>query len=107
MFKKDKLSFCLMAIKEEIFQKRSIIKEIAKKHGAYDIRIFGSVSRGEETSGSDIDFLVKTETITSPWFPGGLIADLQIILGRKVDVVTENGLNKLLREHVLRDAIQL
>jgi uncharacterized protein len=96
-----------MTAKEEVLRNKSIIKEIAKKHGAYDLRIFGSVSRGEETSSSDIDFLVKTEKITSPWFPGGLIADLQNILGRKVDIVTENGLNKLLREHVLRDAIQI
>lgn len=96
-----------MTAKEEVFRNKSIIKEIAKKHGAYDIRIFGSVSRGEEKDGSDIDFLVKTEKKTSQWFPGGLIADLERILGRKVDVVTERGLNKLIRDHVLKEAVPL
>ena len=96
-----------MNIKEELLLKKSIIQEIAKKHGAYDVRIFGSISRGAEKDGSDIDLLVKTEKKTSPWFPGGLIVDLEKILGRKVDVVTERGLNKLIRDYVLKDAIPL
>lgn len=56
---------------------------------------------------NDIDLLVKTEKKTSPWFPGGLIADLESILGRKVDIVTERELNRFIRDRVLEDAVSL
>ena len=88
-------------------EKKTIIKAIAAKHGAYDIRVFGSVSRGDDREDSDIDLLVKTKEHTSPWFPGGLIADLEDILGRKVEVVTETGLNRLIRDQVLGEATPL
>ncbi len=96
-----------MTIKEELFDKKAKINEIASRHGAYDIRVFGSVSRGDENQDSDIDLLVKTQEKTSPWFPGGLIADLENVLGRKVDVVTENGLNSLIRDQILEEATPL
>ncbi len=88
--------------------KRNEIVKIATKHGAYNVRIFGSVARGEETSNSDIDFLVDYDLAKiSPWFPGGLLADLEDLLGCKVDVVTEKGLHDLIRERILTDAIKL
>ncbi len=96
-----------MTIKENILGKREIINKIAEKHGAYDIRLFGSVSKGDDKEKSDIDILVKTKDKTSPWFPGGFIADLEELLGRKVEVVTEKGLNKLIREKVLKEALPL
>ena len=96
-----------MTIKDDILEKSEIINEIAAKHGAYDIRIFGSISRGDDNEESDIDILVKTRDKTSPWFPGGLIADLEELLGRRVEVVTEKGLNKLIREKVLNEAVSL
>ncbi len=96
-----------MTTKEKLFENKSMINKIATKHGAYDIRVFGSVSRGEDREDSDIDLLVKTKKNTSPWFPGGLIADLENILGQKVEVVTEKGLNNLIREQVLGEAIPL
>ena len=96
-----------MTTKEKLFKKKTIIKEIASKHGAYDIRVFGSVSRGDDREDSDIDLLVKTREHTSPWFPGGLIADLEDILGQKVEVVTETGLNSLIRDQVLGEATPL
>jgi hypothetical protein len=96
-----------MTTKEKLFEKKSIIKKIAAKHGAYDIRVFGSVSRGDDRKDSDIDLLVKTKGNTSPWFPGGLIADLEDILGQKVEVVTEKGLNRLIRDQVLGEATPL
>ena len=97
-----------MEIKELLQQKREEILEIATKHGAYNVRIFGSVARGEETPTSDIDFLIDYDlSKTSPWFPGGLLMDLQDLLGRKVDIVTENGLHHLIRDRVLDDAIPL
>ncbi len=88
-------------------QKRQDILVIAAKHGVYDIRVFGSVARGEERPDSDIDLLVKCHLKTSRWFPAGLILDLEKLLGRRVEVVTDNGLNPLLREQVLKEAILL
>jgi hypothetical protein len=96
-----------MTVKELLHQYRAEIERIAAKHGAFDIRVFGSVVRGQEHRDSDIDLLVKTEAKTSPWFPGGLIADLEDILGRKVEVVTEKGLNPFIREEVMKEAIPL
>jgi predicted nucleotidyltransferase len=96
-----------MTTKEKLFEKKTLIKEIAMKHGAYDIRVFGSVSRGDDREDSDIDLLVKTKEYTSPWFPGGLIADLEDILGQKVEVVTEAGLSRLIRDQVLGEATPL
>jgi hypothetical protein len=94
-----------MALLEALREKRSQILEIAAKHGAYNVRVFGSVVRGEETPNSDIDFLIDydLEKIT-PWFPGGLLMDLQDLLGRKVDVLTERGISPLIREQVLAEA---
>jgi predicted nucleotidyltransferase len=85
--------------------KRDEIRRIAAKHGARNIRIFGSVARGAATQSSDFDFLVDAGPFTSSWFPAGLIVDLEQILGRRVDVVTERGLDPLLRDNVLREAI--
>ena len=56
---------------------------------------------------SDIDLLVSPGPETSSWFPAGLILDLESLLGRRVDVVTEKGLNPHLREQVLREAVPL
>ena len=84
-----------------------MIKEIATKHGAYDIRVFGSVSRGDDREDSNIDLLVKTKEHTSSWFPGGLIADLEDVLGQKVEVVTESELSSLIRDQVLGEATPL
>jgi predicted nucleotidyltransferase len=93
-----------MMVKELLREHRTEIEKIAAKHGAFDIRVFGSAARGEERGDSDIDLLVKTEAKTSPWFPGGLVADLEEILGRNVEIVTENGLNPLIRELVMKEA---
>jgi predicted nucleotidyltransferase len=96
-----------MNIKQLIYEKRDDIQNIAAKHGAYNIRIFGSVVRGEAGPDSDIDFLIDVGTKTSSWFPAGLILDLQEILGQPVEVVTEKALNPYIREHVLREAVPL
>jgi uncharacterized protein len=96
-----------MAIKQLLNDKQNDIKQIAAKHGAYNIRIFGSVVRGEETENSDIDFLVDTGPEVSPWFPGGLIFELEQLLGHPIEIVTEKGLNPLIRNQVLKEAISL
>lgn len=88
-------------------QKRHQILAIGAKHGVTSIRVFGSVARQEDSGGSDVDFLVTTGPNTSSWFPAGLVLDLEALLGRRVEVVTENGLNPLIRQHVLAEAVAL
>jgi predicted nucleotidyltransferase len=83
---------------------RTEILRIAERHGARNVRVFGSTSTGEETEESDIDFLVDTAEHTSPWFPVSLIQELEDLLGKKVDVVTEDGLYWLLRRRILKEA---
>lgn len=94
-----------MTGEESFNSKRAEIKRIAARHGVSDIRLFGSSARGESTRDSDFDFLIDVTSETSAWFPAGLIQDLEKLLGRRVEVVTERSLNKDLREQVLRDAI--
>lgn len=84
--------------------KREEILRIAERHGARNVRVFGSVARGEATDASDLDLLVSTTEHTSPWFPAGLMLELQELLGRRVDVVTEDGLYWLLKRRILREA---
>jgi len=96
-----------LGIQELIADKREEILAIATKHGAYNIRVFGSVARGEARGDSDVDFLVEMGANRSPWFPVGLIQDLEDLLGRKVDVATEKGLKDRIRERVLREAVSL
>jgi len=87
--------------------KREDLPEVAGRHGVTSIRVFGSVARGEDSSESDVDLLVTTGPEVSSWFPAGLILDLERLLGRHIDVVTESGLNPLLREQVMTEAIAL
>ena len=96
-----------MNMRQLLQAKRDEILNIAAEHGARNIRLFGSTARGEDPPGSDVDLLVDTGPTTSSWFPAGLILDLEHILGRRVEIVTEKGLNPYLREHVLREAVPL
>jgi predicted nucleotidyltransferase len=97
-----------MKLKQVLLEKREEIIRIAAKHGAYNVRIFGSVARGDDDEKSDIDFLIDYDlSKISPWFPSGLMQDLQSILGRKVDIVTVEGLKERIRERVLEEAIEL
>ncbi len=81
---------------EQVFEKRDEILRIVAALGLRNIRIFGSVARGDATSESDIDLLVDVGPTTSSWFPAGLILDLEELLGRPVEVVTERGLSPYL-----------
>lgn len=96
-----------MGIPEIISDKRDQVLALAAKHGASNVRIFGSVASGTAGQNSDIDFLVDMEKGRSLFDMGGLLMELQELFGRKVDVVTENGLRKRIRETVLRQAIKL
>ena len=92
-----------MGIDEMLKDKREDILRIAAKHGARNVRVFGSVAWGEADDQSDIDILVEMEPGRSLFDLGGLLMDLQDLLGGKVDVATETGL----RERVLREATPL
>jgi uncharacterized protein len=96
-----------MDLKTLLKQKRELVLETAACYGAYDMRVFGSAARGETDGASDIDLLVKLEPGRSLMDLGGLLYDLQNLLGTEVDVVTEKGLRARIREQVLREAIPL
>jgi predicted nucleotidyltransferase len=93
-----------MNMYELLKNKRDEIISIANKHGAYNIRVFGSVARNEATETSDIDFIIEVGENTSFFFPGGLIVDLENLLGKKVDIVTEKSLKPRIKDKVLREA---
>lgn len=93
--------------KTDILSKRKNILSLARQHGAASIRIFGSVARGEERPNSDVDFLVRMEKGRSLLDMGGLLMDLQNLLGCKVDVVSENGLRHRIKDHVLQEAMPI
>ena len=93
-----------LGIEQVLKEKRDKILEIATGHGARNVRVFGSVVRGEAKTDSDIDFLIDLSEKLSPWFPVGLIQDLEELLGRKVDVVTEKSLHDFIRDRILTEA---
>ncbi|MBE0698569.1 MAG: nucleotidyltransferase family protein [Anaerolineaceae bacterium] len=88
-------------------QNRERVLETAARYGAYNVRVFGSVARGEATTSSDIDILVSMQPGRSLMDLGGLLTELQTLLGVEVDIVTEKGLRARIREKVLREAIPL
>jgi predicted nucleotidyltransferase len=85
-------------------QKKKEILAVAHAHGLINVRVFGSVARGEDTPKSDIDFLVDLEKGRTLLDLGGAFVKLQELLGRKVDIVTERGLHWYLREKILKEA---
>ena len=96
-----------MGLNQLIREKRQEILEIAARHGAYNVRMFGSVARGEADEASDVDILVELEPNRSLLDLGGFLADVQELLGCKVDVVTEKGLKTRIRDRVLQEAVPL
>jgi hypothetical protein len=96
-----------MGLNKVIKEKRQEILKIAAKHGVYNVRIFGSVARGEADEASDVDVLVEMEPNRSLLDLGGFLADLEDLLGCKVDVVTERGLKTRIRDRVLQEAVPL
>lgn len=93
-----------MNVNELVRNKREEVLRIARQYGARNVRVFGSVARGEATPDSDVDFLVDMEPGRSLFDLGGLLMDLQELFGCRVDVITERGLRERLRERVLREA---
>ena len=97
----------VVKIEELLEAKREEILRVAAKRGARNVRIFGSVARGEADEASDIDILVDLEPGRSLLDLGGLWSELNELLGRKVEVVTEKGLRERIRDRVLREAVPL
>jgi hypothetical protein len=93
-----------MGIEELLKDRREDILRIAAQHGAHNVRVFGSVARGEARPDSDVDLLVEMEAGRSLLDLGGLLIDLQALLGREVDVVTDKGLRDRIRTRVLQEA---
>ena len=93
-----------MGIKEIIGEQREQILALAAKYGASNVRVFGSVVRGTADKDSDIDFLVDLEEGRSLFDLGGMLMDLQDLLQRGVDVVTEKGLHWYIRDKILKEA---
>ena len=96
-----------MSIRQLLQTKRKKILQIAARHGARKVRVFGSVARGESRRGSDIDFLVEMEEGRSLLDHAALILDLERLLKRPVDVASERGLRPPVRKEILKDAIAL
>jgi predicted nucleotidyltransferase len=92
---------------KDLRRERDQIKKAAQKYGASNIRVFGSVSRGEEGPDSDIDFLVDFEADRSLLDMVGLKLELEELLGHKVDLVTEESIHRLISPRVMKEAIPL
>ena len=96
-----------MGIDDLLQTKRDEILGITKARGARNVRVFGSVARGDAGPDSDVDFLVDMEPGSTLLDMGGLVMDLQDLLQRKVDVVTEREVSRYIKRNVLAGAIPL
>ena len=96
-----------MNLEEIIHAHREDILRIATRYGAYNVRIFGSLARGDADAGSDVDLLVDLEPGRSLLDLGGLLMELQDLLMCDVDVITEKGLRPRIRQYILDEAVAL
>ena len=96
-----------MDVIKRLEAKREDILRIAAKHGAHNVRIFGSVARGSADTASDVDILVDMESGRSLLDHAALLLELQELLDCDVDVVTEDGLRERIRDRVLAEAVPL
>jgi hypothetical protein len=96
-----------MSIRQLLRSKRTKILQIAARHGARKVRVFGSVARGKTRRGSDIDFLVEMDEGRSLLDHAALVLELEHLLRRPVDVASERGLRPAVRKEILKDAIAI
>lgn len=96
-----------MTLQELRTARRGEILRIASKRGAHNVRVFGSVARGDSDERSDVDFLVDMDPGRTLFDLSGLLLDLEALLGTSDDVVTERGLRPRIRERVLVEATPL
>lgn len=89
---------------EELRQQRAAILALASRYGARNVRVFGSIARGTAGVHSDVDFLVDVEPGTTLWDVVGLWQDLETLLGRKVDLLTDGGISPYLRDRIYAEA---
>jgi len=94
----------MTAIQQLLHDRRTDILQLATRHGARRVRIFGSIIRGTATENSDIDLLVAFEPDRSLLDLIGFKQDLQELLGREIDVVSEGGLSPYLKDRILQEA---
>lgn len=94
-----------MTLEDRLKGRRDEIRRLAAKHGARNVRVFGSVARGDADESSDLDLLVELEPGRSLLDLGGLQFELEMLLSCRVDVVTERGLKKRIRDRVLQEAV--
>jgi uncharacterized protein len=104
VIQQSRIGLSAMEISKLLEDKKDAILRIAALHGASNVRVFGSVARGDAGESSDIDLLVDMEPGRSLLDRGELIADLRDLLGRKVDVVTEEGIYWILKRRILKEA---
>jgi len=96
-----------MGINELLQGKREEILAIARRHGARNVRVFGSVARGEADERSDVDLLVSLDPGVTLLKHAALVRELGDLLGRKVDVVSDRALRPRIRDRVLDEAVAL
>lgn len=96
-----------MSLEQRVRSKRDEILRLATKYGARNVRVFGSLARGEADEASDLDLLVELDPGRSLLDLGGLQFELETLLGCRVDVVTERGLKLRIRNRVLREAVPI
>jgi len=93
--------------RQDVLDRRESILAIARRYGAHDVRMFGSVARGDATESSDLDLIVRFDPDRTLFDHGGLIMDLRDLLGVKVDVISEAGMRDRFRRHVMKEAMPL
>ncbi|MAS38106.1 MAG: nucleotidyltransferase [Anaerolineaceae bacterium] len=93
---------------EDLRQRRDEIMALMERYGAYNVRVFGSVARGDAGPDSDVDLLVNLTDGKSMFDLVGLWLDLQELLGREVSLLTEHDrMRERLRINIMRDAVAL
>ena len=96
-----------MSALNDILGRRKEILRIAARHGAHNVRLFGSVVRGDAAADSDVDFLVRLDDDRSLMDHIALIRELEDLIGRRVDVVAEDALHRVIRARVLAEGVPL
>jgi hypothetical protein len=87
--------------------KKAAILEVAHRHGARNVRVFGSVARGDNREDSDVDILVDLDADRNLFDLGGLLMDLSKLLGSEVDLVESGCIHPYIRDRVLAEAVTL
>ncbi|MFP4058764.1 MAG: nucleotidyltransferase family protein [Candidatus Brocadiia bacterium] len=93
--------------RRKLLDRRKAILEIARRHGAHDVRVIGSIARGEADETSDLDLVVRFDPDRTLLDHGELIMDLRDLLGVEVDVISEAGMRDRFRRHVMKEAVAL